>query len=90
MDIDKKIYLDGLNNQIETNKRNALKEIENEEFVPAMWSISSLIDLKAQKEILTKTIKDIDDKKIKEKIKDYEAKGYEEAVGVLKELLEEE
>lgn len=38
--------------QIETNKKNAIEEIQKEQMVPAMWSISSLIDLKAQEGLL--------------------------------------
>lgn len=38
--------------QIEINKKNALEEIEKEQMIPAMWSISDLIDLKAQEGIL--------------------------------------
>lgn len=38
--------------QIEINKKNALEEIQKEEMVPAMWSVSALIDLKAQEGIL--------------------------------------
>lgn len=38
--------------QIEINKKNALEEIEKEQIIPAMWSISTLIDLKAQEGLL--------------------------------------
>lgn len=38
--------------QIEINKKNALEEIQKEQMVPAMWSVSSLVDLKAQEGIL--------------------------------------
>ena len=52
--MDKKKYLEELRKQIEINKKNALAEIEKENLIPAMWSISSLIDLKAQEIILKK------------------------------------
>lgn len=38
--------------QIEINKKNALEEIQKEQMIPAMWSVSALIDLKAQEGIL--------------------------------------
>ena len=41
-------YKTFLKEQIEINKANAIKEIEKGEMVPAMWSISTLIDLTAQ------------------------------------------
>lgn len=41
-------YLEKLREQIEINKKNALEEIEKEQMVPAMHSVSALIDLKAQ------------------------------------------
>ena len=46
--MDKERYLEELKKQIEINKKNAIEEIEKEQMVPAMWSVSSLIDLKAQ------------------------------------------
>ena len=54
VDQDKKRRLEEIRNQIEINKNNAIKEIENEQMVPAMWSVSALIDLKAQEGILNK------------------------------------
>lgn len=52
--MEKEKYLELLREQIEINKKNALEEIEKEAMVPAMWSISKLIDLKAQEESLKK------------------------------------
>ena len=46
--MDKEQYL----KQIEINKKNAIEEIQKENMVPAMWSISSLIDLKAKESVL--------------------------------------
>ena len=54
VDQDKKRRLEEIRKQIEINKNNAIKEIENEQMVPAMWSVSALIDLKAQEGILNK------------------------------------
>jgi len=54
VDQDKKRRLEEIRKQIEINKNNAIKEIENEQMVPAMWSVSTLIDLKAQEGILNK------------------------------------
>ena len=45
-------YLEEIKKQIEINKKNAIQEIEKEQMIPAMWSISRLIDLKAQEGIL--------------------------------------
>ena len=50
--MDLKKYIEQIREQIEINKKNAISEIEKEEIVPAMWSISSLIDLKAQENLL--------------------------------------
>lgn len=52
MDVEK------IREQIEINKRNARKEIENEEMVAAMWSVSALIDLKAQEAVLERIEKE--------------------------------
>lgn len=41
-----------LEEQIEIKKKNAIEEIEKGQMIPAMWSISELIDLKAQLGIL--------------------------------------
>lgn len=50
-----------LREQIEINKKNAIKEIQNEEIIPAMWSVSTLIDLKAQENLLKKQKKESED-----------------------------
>lgn len=50
--MNKEQYLEKLREQIEINKKNALEEIEKEQIVPAMHSISALIDLKAQESVL--------------------------------------
>lgn len=55
--MEKQIYLEKLREQIEVNKKNAIEEIQKEEMVPAMWSISTLIDLKA-KELLLKKLEE--------------------------------
>ena len=41
---------------IEVNKKNAIAEIEREQMIPAMWSVSALIDLKAQEGVIKKEI----------------------------------
>lgn len=46
--MDREKYLEELEKQIETVKKNAIEEIKKEQMVPAMWSVSCLIDLKAQ------------------------------------------
>ena len=46
--------LEEIRKQIEIEKKNAIQEIEEENMVPAMWSVSSLIDLKAQERVLRK------------------------------------
>lgn len=48
----KQEYLEKLRGEIEVNKKNALEEIQKEDMVSAMWSISRLIDLKAQESVL--------------------------------------
>lgn len=50
--MNKEERLKALREQIEINKKNALEEIEKEQMIPAMWSISTLIDLKAQEGLL--------------------------------------
>lgn len=50
--MNKQQYLESIKKEINTNKENLLKEVENEEMVPAMWSLSKLIDLKAQESVL--------------------------------------
>lgn len=52
--MDKETYLEKLREQIEINKKNAIEEIQKEQMVPAMWSVSELIDLKAQEIALRK------------------------------------
>ena len=44
--------------QIEISKKNAIEEIQKDKMIPAMWSISELIDLKAQLSILNKLKED--------------------------------
>lgn len=56
--MDKEKLLEELRKQIEIYKRNAIQEIEKEQIIPAMWSISSLIDLKAQESILNRLKED--------------------------------
>jgi len=48
-----KEYLDRLRKEIEINKKNVIEEITKENMIPAMWSISRLIDLKAQEMVLS-------------------------------------
>lgn len=50
--MNKEERLKALREQIEINKKNALEEIEKEQMIPVMWSISTLIDLKAQEGLL--------------------------------------
>lgn len=50
--MDKEKRLEELREQIEINKKNAIEEIQKEAMIPAMWSISNLIDLKAQESVL--------------------------------------
>lgn len=52
--MDKETYLEKLREQIEINKKNAIEEIQKERMIPAMWDISTLIDLKAQESVLKK------------------------------------
>lgn len=52
--MEKEEYLKKIREQIEINKKNALEEVEKEQMVDAMWSISTLIDLKAQEGALNK------------------------------------
>lgn len=56
--MDKEERLQRLREAIEINKKNAIREIEKEEIISAMWSISSLIDLKAQEGILKRLIEE--------------------------------
>jgi len=55
---ERKMDVEKIREQIEINKRNARKEIENEEMVAAMWSVSALIDLKAQEAVLERIEKE--------------------------------
>ncbi len=50
--MNKEERLKALREQIEINKKHIIEEIQKEQMVPAMWSISSLIDLKAQEGLL--------------------------------------
>lgn len=52
--MDLKEHIEQIRKQIEINKKNTIAEIEKEEMIAAMWSISSLIDLKAQESVLKK------------------------------------
>ena len=51
-----KEYLEKLRKEIELNKKNAIEQVTKENMVPAMWSISRLIDLKAQEKVLSEVI----------------------------------
>lgn len=51
--MDKEERLKLIREQIEVNKKNALKEIQKEEIIPAMHSLTALVDLKAQEGILS-------------------------------------
>lgn len=51
--------------QIEINKKNAIEEIQNEKLIPAMWSISTLIDLKAQEGLLKRIKQDEEGEQMK-------------------------
>ncbi len=53
-----KIKLDFINNQIEIYKKNAIKEIQKEEMIPATSSLLILRDLKEQ-QLLIKDILNI-------------------------------
>lgn len=50
--MDKEKRLKVLREKIEIIKKNALEEIQREQMIPAMWSVSKLIDLKAQELLL--------------------------------------
>lgn len=56
--MDKEKLLEEKRKQIEIHKRNAIENIEKEAMIPAMWSISALIDLKAQEGILERIKED--------------------------------
>lgn len=57
-----KEYLDELKKLLEITKKNAILEIEKEQMIPAMWSVTRLIDLKAQINIIEEVIEE--DKKL--------------------------
>ena len=50
--MDKEKRLELIRNQIEINKRNAIDEIQKEQMIPAMHSLTALVDLKAQELLL--------------------------------------
>ena len=51
-----KIKLDLINNQIEIYKKNAIKEIEKEQMIPATSDLLMLRDLKEQKGLIEKLL----------------------------------
>lgn len=51
-----KIRLDLINNQIEIYKKNAIKEIEKEEMIPATSDLLMLRDLKEQQSLICKIL----------------------------------
>lgn len=53
-----KIRLDAVNRNIDIYKKNAIKEIEKEEMIPATSSLLLLRDLKEQQLLLEKLIKE--------------------------------
>ena len=52
--MNKQEYLEKLREQIEINKKNALEEISKEQMIPAMHSVTRLIDLKAQEGLINR------------------------------------
>lgn len=54
--MEKEKLLSLIRENIEVNKKNAIAEIEREQMIPAMWSVSALIDLKAQEGVIKKEI----------------------------------
>lgn len=50
--MDKEKRLENIREQIEINKKNAIEEIQKEQMIPAMHSITALVDLKAQELLL--------------------------------------
>lgn len=50
--MDREYRLRMIREQIEINKKNAIEEISKEHMIPAMHSITALIDLKAQELLL--------------------------------------
>ena len=53
-----KIRLDMINSQIEIYKKNAIKEIEQEEMIPATSDLLMLRDLKEQQGLIKRLIDD--------------------------------
>ena len=53
-----KIRLELTNNQIEIYKKNAIKEIEKEEMVPATSNVAMLRDLKEQQLLIKQILKE--------------------------------
>lgn len=53
-----KIRLELINNQIEIYKKNAIKEIEKEEMVPATSDLAMLRDLKEQQLLIKQMLED--------------------------------
>lgn len=51
-----KIRIDLINNQIEIYKKNAIKEIEKEEIIPATSSLLMLRDLKEQQGLIKRLL----------------------------------
>lgn len=51
-----RIRLDLVNNQIETYKKNAIKEIKKEEIIPATSDLLMLRDLKEQQGLIKKLL----------------------------------
>lgn len=52
-----KIRLDMINSQIEIYKKNAIKEIEKEEMIPATSDLAMLRDLKEQQGLIKDLLK---------------------------------
>lgn len=50
--MDKEKRLEMLRQQIEIYKKNAIEEIQKEQIIPAMHSLTTLVDLKAQELLL--------------------------------------
>lgn len=53
-----KIRLELINNQIEIYKKNAIKEIEKEEMVPATSNVAVLRDLKEQQLLIKQMLEE--------------------------------
>lgn len=50
--MDKEKRLEIIRQQIEVYKKNAIEEIQKEQIIPAMHSLTALVDLKAQELLL--------------------------------------